>query len=58
MRESIRSRVEYEWEKNCSESLFSFALNKYPISRAVNRQTIIAPGTLDYIRVQNKLCSP
>lgn len=35
-----------------------FLCFKYPISRAVNRQTIIAAGTLDYIRVQNKLCSP
>lgn len=35
-----------------------FLCFKYPISRAVSRQTIIAPGTLDCVRVQNKLCSP
>jgi len=31
---------------------------KCPVSRAVNRQAIVSPGTLDYIRVQGKLCSP
>lgn len=35
-----------------------FLCFKCPINRTVNRQTIIAPGTWDYIRVQNKLCSP
>lgn len=42
-------------QKKCSQTLFFF---KCPVSRAVNRQTIIPPGALDCIRVQGKLCSP
>lgn len=37
---------------------FSLLKQRCPVSRAVNGQTIIRPGTLDYIRVQGKLCSP
>lgn len=45
-------------EKKKLQAGIVFLCFKHPISRAVNRQTILAPGTLDYIRVQSKLCSP
>lgn len=45
-------------EKKKLQSVIAFLYFKYPMSRTVSRQTITAPGTLDCIRVKNKLCSP